>query len=87
MLGLEVALVAVALSLAGASYRFFRGPTLPDRVVALDTVSTNLVVVAVLEAIRSGDGFYVSIAIVLAVVGFLSTVAVSKFLMEGEMVD
>lgn len=83
----DLALLAVAVSLILAAYRFFRGPSLPDRVVALDVVATNLVVVAVLEAIRGDAPFYVSIALVLAVVGFLSTVAVAKFLREGDVVE
>lgn len=78
---------AVALSLLAAAYRFFRGATLPDRVVALDVIATNLVVVAALVALTRESPFYISIALVLAIVGFLGTVAVSKFLVEDDIVD
>lgn len=84
---IDVVMWAVGISLVGAAYRFFRGVTLPDRVVALDTIATNLVVVAALLALARDSPFYISIALVIAVVGFLSTVAVSKFLVEDDIVE
>lgn len=84
---MEAVLVVVGVSLLFAAYRFFVGESLPDRVVALDVIGTNLVVVAVVLALMRHSSFYISIALVLAVVGFLGTVTVSKLLVEDDIVE
>jgi multicomponent Na+:H+ antiporter subunit F len=70
-----------------AGYRVIRGPTTPDRVVALDTIGTNVVAVAVLVAIRTGRGFFVDVGLVLAIIGFVSTIAVARYVTEGDIIE
>lgn len=79
-------LLAAGLSLL-AAYRVLRGPTVPDRVVALDTIGTNVVAIGVLFAIATGSGFYVDVSIVLTIIGFLSTVAVALYIVEGDIIQ
>ena len=79
-----IAVVAVLSLLCG--YRVVRGPTVPDRVVALDAIATNVVAIAVLFAIKTGRGLYVTVSLVLAIIAFLSTVAVAKFVTEGDVI-
>jgi multicomponent Na+:H+ antiporter subunit F len=56
-----------------------RGPTLPDRVVGLDTVTTLMVAFAAVFSIESGEAAFLDIAIVLALVAFLTTVAFARY--------
>jgi multicomponent Na+:H+ antiporter subunit F len=81
---LESALVfcvgCVMLALLAAAWRLFAGPTLADRVVALDMVSMLLVVFLVLFRLVSGVAGYLFVAIGLALVGFLATVAFARYI-------
>jgi len=83
---IDAALVVVALLCLAASYRVIAGPTVPDRVVALDAIATNVVAIAVLFALKTGRGLFVTVSLVLAIIGFLSTVAVAKFVTEGDII-
>ncbi|WP_181693476.1 monovalent cation/H+ antiporter complex subunit F [Natronomonas sp. LN261] len=67
-------------------YRVIRGPTVPDRVVGLDAIATNVIAIAVLFALKTGRGLFVTASIVLAIIGFLSTVTVAKYVTEGDII-
>ena len=69
-----------------STYRIFKGPTIPDRMVALDTITTCIVAIGSLHAIASGKTFYLMISLVLAIIGFISTVTVAKFVEEGDII-
>ncbi|MEM9349274.1 MAG: cation:proton antiporter [Pseudomonadota bacterium] len=75
LLGFALVFLAVAL----AFYRIARGPTLHDRVVALDMMTIAIVAFCGLASIRSGDPAFLDVALVLALVGFLATVALARF--------
>ncbi|MCU4716541.1 monovalent cation/H+ antiporter complex subunit F [Halapricum hydrolyticum] len=70
-----------------AGYRVIVGPTTPDRVVALDTIGTNVVAIAVLYALQTGEGLFVTVSLVLAIIGFVSTIAVARFVTEGDIIE
>lgn len=78
-LSLNVAFVLVMLSVALGFVRLWRGPSLADRVVALDMMTVIIVAFCGLFAIFSGDAAFLDVAIVLALVGFLATVALARF--------
>ncbi|WP_435179597.1 monovalent cation/H+ antiporter complex subunit F [Halorussus sp. AFM4] len=78
--------LAAALTLL-AGYRVIRGPTVPDRVVALDTIATNVVAIAALYALLTGEGLFVTVGLVLAIIGFISTIAVSQYVIEGDIIE
>lgn len=78
--------LAAALTLL-AGYRVIRGPTTPDRVVALDTIATNVVAIAVLYALQTHESLFVTVGLVLAVIGFISTVTVAKYVIEGDIIQ
>jgi len=78
-------LVSVVTLLAG--YRVIRGPTIPDRVVGLDTIGTNIVAIAALFALQTGEGLFVTVSLVLAIIGFISTIAVARFITEGDIIE
>jgi multicomponent Na+:H+ antiporter subunit F len=82
----DAAIVLVAALTLLCGYRVVQGPTVPDRVVALDAIATNVVAIAVLFAIRTDRGLFVTVSLVLAIIGFLSTVAAAKFVTEGDII-
>ncbi len=82
----DAAIVLVAGLTLVCGYRVIKGPTVPDRVVALDAIATNVVAIAVLFAIRTDRGLFVTVSLVLAIIGFLSTVAAAKFVTEGDII-
>jgi multicomponent Na+:H+ antiporter subunit F len=88
---LEFALQAGLVVAAGATllcgYRVIKGPTTPDRVVALDTIGTNVVAIAILFAMLSAQGFFMHVGLVLAIIGFISTITVARFVTEGDIIE
>ncbi|ADQ67810.1 pH regulation protein F [Halogeometricum borinquense] len=78
--------VSAALTLL-VSYRVIKGPTVPDRVVALDTIGTNVVAIAVLYAMFTRQGFFIDVSLVLAIIGFISTITVARYVTEGDIIE
>jgi multicomponent Na+:H+ antiporter subunit F len=79
----SVCLGVLSVALGLALLRLVRGPTLPDRVVALELVATIFVGVVAVHAIGSREPVYLDVAIVLALVGFLGAVAFARFIGQG----
>ena len=82
LLGAALALTVLCLfaALGAAAWRLFTGPTLADRVVALDFISALLVVFLVVFRLVSGVEAYIFVAIGLALISFLATVAFAHFI-------
>ncbi len=78
-LAADIGLGLVIFGLAVAFLRLLRGPSLPDRVVALDMMTILIVSFCAIFAVVSGDPAFLDVAIVLALVGFLATVALARF--------
>lgn len=79
-------LIVVGILTIIASYRVVQGPTTPDRVVGLDTIATNVIAIAILFAFQTGRSLFVTVGLVLAVIGFLSTIAVADYVVEGDII-
>ncbi|MFC6991967.1 monovalent cation/H+ antiporter complex subunit F [Haladaptatus sp. GCM10025707] len=86
-LALQAGLIVASGVTLLAGYRVIRGPTTPDRVVALDTIGTNVVAIAVLFALLSAEGLFIDVALVLAIIGFISTIAVARYVTEGDIIE
>ncbi len=71
--------VMVFLTVGFAFWRLVQGPSLPDRVVALDMMTVAIVAFCGLAAVQSGDAAFLDVALALALVGFLATVALARF--------
>ena len=84
---LQIATVAVGLALLLNGWRLLRGPALGDRIVALDTMVINAIAVIVLIGMIGGDDTYFEAALLLAMVGFVSTIAYCKFILRGDIVE
>ena len=79
-LALWVALPVLGLALLLTVVRIALGPSLPDRVVGLDLLSTLGISVVAVVALVSGNAVYIDVAIVLALLSFLGTVAFAAYL-------
>jgi multicomponent Na+:H+ antiporter subunit F len=79
-------LIATGVTLL-AGYRVIVGPTTPDRVVALDTIGTNVVAIALLFSLVTDTGLFVTVSLVLAIIGFISTIAVARYVTEGDIIE
>lgn len=75
----DIAFVLVMLGIVGGFIRLVKGPSLPDRVVALDMMTVLIVSFCGLYAILSEQSAFVDVAIVVAVIGFLATVALARY--------
>lgn len=84
---LEIAFVLIAVALALNLYRLLRGPDLCDRILALDTLGINAIAMLVLFGIRSASTAYFEVALLLALLGFVGTVALCKFLLRGDIIE
>lgn len=76
---------AVALLLN--AWRLLRGPSLPDRILALDTLYINTLALLVLLGIWAGTDVYFEAALLIAMLGFIGTVVLSKYLLRGDIVE
>jgi multicomponent K+:H+ antiporter subunit F len=86
-LALLFAIGAVGLAMLLCGWRLLRGPTLTDRVLALDTLYINVVAFVVLLGIRQGTGLYFEAALLIALLGFVSTVALGRYLQRGDVIE
>lgn len=80
ILATNAAFVLIGLGAVLALWRLVTGPSIADRVVASDLVLTFLVMAAGVLSVRSGEGAYLEVMLVVAVVGFLGTAMVSRFI-------
>ncbi|MDA0999323.1 MAG: monovalent cation/H+ antiporter complex subunit F [bacterium] len=82
-IGLGILVVSVAMCLI----RFAIGPTTADRVVAVDTIATNLLGITALFAIRSGEDLFILAILVFAILAFVGTAVYAKFLERGKIIE
>ncbi len=87
VLAVRAGLVVVSALCVLCGYRVVFGPTVPDRVVGIDAIATNVVAIAVLFALLTGRSLFITGALVLAIIGFITTVSVAKFVTEGDIIE
>ena len=89
MLGLVIPIVmgGLALSLLLCLYRLFVGPDVVDRLLALDTIATNVMALLVVLSIYWRTDVYFESILVLALLAFVGTVAIAKSLVRGRIID
>lgn len=84
---LLAAQVLLALAMACASFRLLRGPRAQDRVLALDTLYVNAMILVLTFGMRQASTVYFEVALVIGMLGFVSTAALAKFLLRGEVIE
>ena len=82
-----VALGCYAAAMARAAWRLMIGPAAQDRVLALDFISVNGLLVVLVLGIRHESPMYFEAALLLALFGFLASTAMAKFLLRGEVIE
>lgn len=86
-LALDLALAAVALAMLLCAFRLFRGPEVTDRLLALDTLYINVVALVVLLGIHQQTELLFEAALIVAMLGFVSTVALARYLTRGDVIE
>ncbi len=84
-LPIAVAMVVVAMGLN--LWRLARGPSTPDRILALDTLAINMIALVMLIGIAASTTAYFEAALLIAMMGFVGTVALCKFLLGGDIIE
>ena len=84
--------VPVAFALVGAAcvltlWRLLIGPSVPDRILALDTLAINGIALLVLFGIQQDSTLYFEAAVLLALMGFVGTVSLCKYLLRGDIIE
>jgi multicomponent Na+:H+ antiporter subunit F len=86
-IALSIGLFVISLSIVACMYRAIKGPSLPDRVVALDTMGVNFIGVAALLSIKLDTHAFADVILLIGILTFIGTVAISKFLEKGVIID
>lgn len=81
-----IAFMVLALSLVSCFYRLLAGPTLCDRVVAMDTITTIIIAMIAVYCMKEGNAIFYDAILVLSILGFVGTVSMAKFLAKGRKI-
>ena len=84
---IETGFVLIGLAMTLNLWRLVRGPDATDHILALDTMTINAIALLVLFGVRAGSSAYFEAALILAVMGFVGTVALAKYLLRGDIIE
>jgi multicomponent K+:H+ antiporter subunit F len=84
---INISIGAIGLALVMNMARMIRGPRTLDRIVAMDTMYINAIALIVLLGIRLDTYLYFEAALLIAMMGFVSTVALSKYFLRGDIIE
>ena len=79
--------IALGIAMILALTRMINGPRAQDRVLGLDTLYNNSMLLMLVFGIRTGNSLYFEISLIIGALGFVATVALAKFLMRGEVIE
>ncbi len=79
--------IMIGLAMAFALYRMMKGPRAQDRILGLDTLYINAMLMLLTFGIRTANSIYFESALIVALIGFVSSIAFGKFLMRGEVIE
>ena len=82
-----VAMTLLGIALLLNAWRLFRGPDAADRILALDTLYINAAGMIVLYGVYIGHPHFFEAALLIALLGFVSTMALAKFLLRGDIIE
>ena len=82
---ISITLLSGAVILNG--WRLVRGPSVVDRILAMDTLSASAIAILLVSDIGRGTSIYFEAALLIALFGFVSTIALSKYLLRGDIIE
>ena len=86
-IAIAIAFVMVGLAFILSLYRLLAGPGMPDRILALDTLYINSIALLVLLGLYLRSDLYFEAALLIALMGFMGTLALSKYLLRGDIME
>lgn len=86
-IAIEIVIGMLILAMLLSLWRLLRGPTDPDRILALDTLYINTMGLLVLFGLRLGTNVYFEVSLIIAMLGFAGTIALSKFVIRGRIIE
>ncbi|TYS67134.1 Na(+)/H(+) antiporter subunit F1 [Sutcliffiella horikoshii] len=84
---LSISLIILSIATLGLVYRVIKGPSVPDRVMALDSIGINLIAITAITSIMLRTDAFLEVILLIGVIAFVGTVAFSKFLQKGEIIE
>lgn len=84
---IDITLAMFTLAMAMTLYRVLRGPGVTDRILALDTLYVNTIAILVLVGMREMSTIYFEAAVVIAMLGFVGTVVLTKFVIRRDVIE
>lgn len=82
-----ISLYAIGLAMLMSLWRLVRGPSVPDRILALDTLYINTIALLILFGMHLDSSIYFEAALIIAMLGFISTVMLSKYVLRRDIVQ
>lgn len=86
-IALTISLTLILMAIAFNTFRLLHGPSMPDRILALDTMYVNSIALIVLLGLWLNTKTYFEAALLIAMLGFISTVAICKYLLRGDIIE
>lgn len=84
---IRIALFFLALAMVALIYRVIKGPSMPDRIIALDAIGINLVAIIALISIELRTNAFLEIILLIGILAFIGTVAFAKYLEKGVLFE
>ncbi len=86
-IAVQISLVLLAGAVVLNGWRLIRGPSVVDRIMAMDTLSASAIAILLVSDIGRGTSIYFEAALLIALFGFVSTIALSKYLLRGDIIE
>lgn len=86
-LALDITFGALVLAMLACGWRVLRGPEIADRILALDTLYVNVVALVIVLGMRQGSELLFEAALIVAMLGFVATVALARYLTRGDVIE
>lgn len=84
---IAIAQVFLGLAMLPAAYRILWGPRAQDRIVGFDSLYVSAMLLLLTFGIRTSSALYFEAALIIALIGFVGTMALAKFLLRGEVIE
>ena len=86
-ISITIGLSAIVLAMVLNLWRLLLGPEITDRILALDTFYINTIALLMLLGIQLGDAIFFEAALLIAMMGFIGTVALAKYILRGDIIE